>query len=151
MLNVSKPTLADWNNFLYEICSMSLMQLSEEERMIGGEGMIVEIDETLISKKWKYYRGRRYPEVWLFGGTERGTKRWFGQIVLNRDRETLKNLIEKFIKPNTIIYSDRWPAYWTETYNLQLVENCNYIHLSVNHKLHFKDLVTNVHTNKMEG
>jgi hypothetical protein len=63
MLNVSKPTLADWNNFLYEICSMSLMQLSEEERMIGGEGMIVEIDETLISKKWKYYRGRRYPEV----------------------------------------------------------------------------------------
>lgn len=118
MLNISKQTLADWNNFLYEICSSSLLALNDEERMIGGDGIIVEIDETLVSKKWKYYRGVRYPEIWLFGGTERESKKWFGQIVLVRDRENLTNLIKRFIKPNSIIYSDRWSAYWTENYNL---------------------------------
>ena len=151
MVGLANQTLADWNNFLFESVSSSLLMLTDEERMIGGEGRIVEIDESLISKKYKYYRGRRYPEIWIFGGTERGSKKWFGQMVFNRDRETLTNLITRFIKPGTIIYSDRWPAYWTENYNLSHVPNQNFIHLSVNHKIHFKDPVTQAHTNKIEG
>jgi hypothetical protein len=77
MGSMANQTLSDWNNFLYEVCSESLMMLSDEERMIGGEGIIVEIDETLISKKFKYIQGRRYPEIWIFGGVERNSKKWF--------------------------------------------------------------------------
>ena len=151
MIGMSNQSLADWQNYLYEVCSVCLCDLSEEERKIGGEGIIVEIDETLISKKPKYYRGRWYPELWLFGGTERGSGKWFGQVVLLRNRETLSDIIKKFIRPNSIIYSDQWPAYWTENYNHQMIPGFDYIHLSVNHKLFFKDPVTGVHTNKAEG
>ena len=40
---------------------------------IGGEGKIVEIDESKFGKR-KFHRGRRVDGVWVFGGVERGDK-----------------------------------------------------------------------------
>lgn len=57
---------------------------------------IVEIDKTLISKKAKYNKGKRYPEVWMFGGIERKTNKWFAVILEDKTEKlelaTLKNI-----------------------------------------------------------
>lgn len=62
---------------------------------IGGEGHLVEIDETNLAKKQKYHRGRHYEEFCFFGGVERETGSWFGRVVYDkRTKETLLFIIK---------------------------------------------------------
>ena len=51
--------------------------------VIGGRGSIVNLNETCVSTKRKYQRGRVHPDYWVLGGVDRITKRWFARIVLN--------------------------------------------------------------------
>lgn len=51
----------------------------------GGKDRIVQIDEILISKKRKYHKGKWYPQIWLFGGIERKTAKWFAEVVMDRN------------------------------------------------------------------
>jgi hypothetical protein len=44
--------------------------------MMGGEGKVVEIDESKFRKR-KYHRGHYVKGQWVFGGIERGTGRTF--------------------------------------------------------------------------
>ena len=75
----------------------------------------MEIDETLTVRR-KFNRGRVLKQLRLFSGIERLSKRRF-VVALNsptgdkRNSATLLPLIEKYIKPGLIIYSDAWPAY----------------------------------------
>ena len=93
--------------------------------MIGGFGIIVEIDESAFGKK-KYNKGSRLTNGetrthWVFGGVERthdihGVERgesskFFAVPVKNRKRCTLWPVIFKHIAPGTTIYSDGWKAY----------------------------------------
>ena len=48
MLILFSRTLADWGSFLSEICTTLLWNLQEDEFKIGGLGVIVAIDETII-------------------------------------------------------------------------------------------------------
>ncbi|ETL91566.1 hypothetical protein L917_09894 [Phytophthora nicotianae] len=67
---------------------------------IGGEGHIVETNETSLKKKSTYGRGRHYKEFWLFGGVDRTTGQWLGRIVFHkRTKATLLSIIKHFIKP----------------------------------------------------
>jgi len=151
MVGVSKKTVTDWCNFFSGVCSNALLSIDSEEYKLGGPGKIVEIDETLISKKQKYHRGRAYPEVWLFMIVERGSNKWHAEVLPDRKRETLVPLIKKFIRPGTTIYSDQWKGYFSENFNLSHLEGFDFTHLTVNHNLNFKDPLTHVHTNTVEG
>ena len=58
--------------------------------MLGGIGKIVEIDESLVSKR-KYNRGRLVEEIWVVGAMERGpdgghSDKFFIQKVANRNK-----------------------------------------------------------------
>ena len=65
---------------------------------VGGDGHVVEIDETSIKKKSKYNRGTRHEDCWLFGGVDRTTNRWFGVIVFDdRTKLTLSEVIKRYI------------------------------------------------------
>lgn len=81
-------------------------------RPIGGETIEVEIGETLIVHR-KYGRDRILSRVWLFGGTERTSKRRFVEPLgdKNWDKTTLVPLIQKHINPGSVTYSDSWDAY----------------------------------------
>ncbi|EGZ27725.1 hypothetical protein PHYSODRAFT_261596 [Phytophthora sojae] len=121
-------------------------ELLRSEFKIGGDGMVVEIDETSLSKKRKYNQGRHYEEFWLFGGVDRGTGRWFGRVV--RTKAMLLPIIKRFIEHRTHIMSDMFATYVCERGNKQhTLENnrtllsMRYSHSWVNHSLNFVDPV----------
>lgn len=78
---------------------------------IGGNGIIVEIDESKFGKR-KYHRGDRVEGVWVVGGVERTEERKvFLTTVTNRNSNTMEDIIRKFVAPGSIIHTDCWAAY----------------------------------------
>ena len=59
-LDVSIATTVDWNSYMREVCVAVLT--NQEKKLIGGAGKIVEIDESLFSKR-KNNIGRVLPVV----------------------------------------------------------------------------------------
>ncbi|XP_022160096.1 uncharacterized protein LOC111026349 [Myzus persicae] len=132
--------MVDWASFCREVVYDSMIV---RKVMIGGHGHTVEIDESKFGKR-KYHRGHRVEGQWVFGGYERETGNCFMVPVENRTAETLLKIIKDWVKPGTTIISDCWKAYNT-------LNNEGYVHLTVNHRLHFKDPETGVHSNTIEG
>ena len=119
--------------------------LEDDDTLIGGPGIIVEIDESKFGKR-KNHRGHQVDGSWVLGGVERTDERKvFLQRVDKRDRRTLMEVIQKHVRSGSIVYTDCWKAYNCLTPRLGLE------HKTVNHSLHFKDPKTGVHTNSIEG
>lgn len=119
--------------------------LEEEDQVIGGPGVVVEIDETKMGKR-KYHRGHRVDGVWVVAGIERTeTAKTFAIQVEDRSANTLLNIIETHVKHGSIVYTDCWKGYNGISDTLKLE------HQTVNHSKNFKDPLTGVCTNKIEG
>ncbi|CAF1629088.1 unnamed protein product [Didymodactylos carnosus] len=138
----SKSTIADWKNFLRDVCAEHFLRHPAE---IGGVGHVVEIDESSWTKR-KFNRGRVIKNQWVFGGIDRDTRECFAVLVERRDAATLLPIIQQHVRPGTTILSDEWRAY----HSLQNGPG-GYIHQTVNHSLHFVDPVTGVHTQNIEN
>jgi hypothetical protein len=69
-LQISKKTSIDWMSFCFKV----LMAWNGNQEPIRGQGVEVEINETLMARR-KYNRGRISRQVWVFGGMERESKR----------------------------------------------------------------------------
>ena len=67
------------------------------------------------------------------------------EIVKKRDADTLLPILQKAVKPGTIIHSDQWKAYS----NIQ--NKLNLQHGTVNHSVNFVDPETRVHTQTIES
>ena len=90
-------------------------------------------------------QGRQITSQWIFGGICRQTTReFFLGTVDKRDCKTLLPLIKKRIKVGTTVISDCWKSYNT-------LNEHNFGHLTVNHKLNFVDPTTNVHTQNIKN
>ncbi len=138
----SSATITEWAYIIREKCTESL---SYESQMIGGENIIVEIDETKLGKR-KYHRGHRVEGVWCICGIERTPeKRCFVLPVENRNSNTIKDIIERYVLPGTIIHTDCWKAY------NEPCKELGFEHLTVNHSKGFKNPENGVHTNTVEG
>ena len=138
---MSKNTAVDFNMYMREVCTWLMIDDSEK---IGGKDCIVEIDESLFSKR-KSNRGRVYPQVWVFGGICCETKKVFVVKVENRNSDTLMKCIENYVEPGTTIISDLWSAYKV------LDKHPSYSHQTVNHSENFVDPTTGAHTNSVES
>jgi transposase-like protein len=135
--------IVDWSNYMRESCCVYMNKFGDMGK-IGGEGVIVEIDESKFGKR-KYHTGHRVEGSWVFGGREREDKRkCFFEVVEKRDKETLLEIIKRKIVKGSIIISDCWKAY-------DCLESEGYRHLTVNHSENFKDPETGAHTNSIEG
>ena len=71
---VSSATSTDLARFCREICMIAL--LAADRGVIGGDGHIVEVDESKFSLR-KYNRGRDLRSGWVFGGFDRTTGCFF--------------------------------------------------------------------------
>ena len=134
--------------FYYRIFRDLCVEISLGGEKIGGPDTIVEIDEMKLGKR-KYNRGKRVEGQWCFGEILRRENKddpiqCFIIPVDDRSQDTLLPIIREYIADDTTIYSDCWKAY-------DCLDKKGYVHLSVNHSLHFKDPETGVHTNTVEG
>ena len=109
---------------------------------IGGQGTIVEVDETIMVKR-KSNAGRMLPAVWVVGGICRQTNQCFAKMVPNRTATTLEDVIQEYVKPNTTIHTDMWSGYTN-------IATKGYIHKTVNHSKNFVNPVDGTHTQKIE-
>ena len=68
----------------------------------------------------------------------------FAEIVFNRKRTTLLDIIKKNVRPGSIIISDCWASYNTIQKDLDMG------HMTVDHSKNFKDPLTGAYTNTIE-
>ncbi|XP_071152157.1 uncharacterized protein [Mytilus edulis] len=144
-VDIGEKTVIQMYQYLRDVCSTKLLNTPIE---LGGPGVVVQIDESLFNHKSKYNRGRRpKKELWVFGLADTSFKPaiTYMELVEKRDAATLLPIIEKAVKPGTIIYSDQWKAYCNIQRDLQLE------HATVNHSVNFVDPETGVHTQAIES
>lgn len=139
---LSAPTISALQKQIRQVVSDAI---EIEDVTIGGDGIIVEIDETKLGKR-KYNRGHRVDGVWVVGGIERTPERRVFLVgVPDRKADMLTQIIVKHVRPGSIIHTDLWKGY------NRISESGTYDHLTVNHSKTFKDPLTGVHTNTIEG
>ena len=124
----SSGTITSWYRYLNDLVAMDLSELPGDEGQIGGDGIIVEIDESKFGKR-RYNRGHRVVGVWVVGGIDRSEdKNMFAVSVPDRSARTLLEIIRRHVRPGSIIYTDCWKGYRTED-----LADLGCAHLTVNH------------------
>jgi transposase-like protein len=109
----------------------------------GGDGILVQLDESKFGKR-KYNRGHRVEGVWVFGGVETTEERkMFAIVVENRNNDTLKALILKYVRPGSIVVTDGWKGY------SEFKRNDLFSHSMVNHSVEYVNS-EGYHTNTIE-
>ena len=123
----SHQTAVDWLTFIRDVCSADLLT---QPIQVGGPGHIVAIDECLIARrKPGNVQGRAQSPNSGFFWVDLTTKQFFMQLqVPARDAATLLPIIQRYILPQTKIWSDEWAAYNAIAGLVQ-----NYVHETVNH------------------
>lgn len=113
--------------------------------LLGGPDTIVEIDETCLGRKVKYHRGnpRGSGQKWIFGIIDRTSKKCHLEIVPNRTRDVLFQIIRQYIRPHTVVHSDEALVY--STLNAE-----GYEHYTVKHKETYV-APDGTHTNTIEN
>ena len=124
--------------------------MNERRVFLGGQNIIVEVDETVLSRKGIIRNPTSFDDislstVWILGAVEKDNpKIFFIKRVENRRIETITACLEGNILIGSKLYSDGYPSYPAVAANLFLN------HEIVNHNRGF---VTEdgVHTNNIEG
>lgn len=118
----------------------------EDRPLIGGEGCVVEIDETNLIRR-KYNRGRVSAgnRQWLVGGVCRSSQEIFFRMVERRNVGSLTDCITSNVRRGTTIITDEWAGY-------RRLDRVGYIHRTVNHSENFVNPDDpSVHTQTIEG
>lgn len=132
-------------SFFGHFRSLVASTLDDDDTRIGGPGVIVQLDETKLGKR-KYHRGHRVEGVWVFAGVEVTEERKvFLRRVQDRSASTLEAIITEHVKPGSRIHTDLWKGY------AGIASHLEFVHDTVNHSKYFKDPVTGVNTNAIEG
>ncbi|GFO19927.1 hypothetical protein PoB_004643200 [Plakobranchus ocellatus] len=143
LVDVSEKTIVQWFAYFRDICTNNLVN---NPYRIGGPGVIVEIDESLVAKR-KNNVGHVVEQRWVFGDVCPATGQGFLTHIADKSAATLLPLIMRYVEPGSIIHSDGLPSYNNIA---TLPVNPPYQHLVVNHNRNFVDPVTGACTNHVE-
>lgn len=140
---ISQKSISQWFAFLREVCSTALLNTPN---VIGGPGHIVEVDESALGRKRKYFRGyeRGSGLKWVLGMIDRTTKHCHVQLVPNRTRDTIIPIIQAHVTVGTTIHSDEAAIYG-------ILSQRGYHHKTVKHKENYVNPIDGTHTNTVEN
>lgn len=159
-LTVSSRTIGTWIGDFRNICTQFLLHREKKSAFkLGGEGMVVQIDESNIRKSRKkcgVAKGIKDPLVWVVGvkgpivngGGRMGVAL---RLVDVRDKATLHKFIKDYVAPGSQVNSDAWKGYIG--LDKMIGDDgipMGYIHKVVVHAHQFKT-PEGVHTNWIEG
>lgn len=103
---VNRNTVMEWTRRLRCLLVHDIEKCGEQER-IGGDGVIVEVDES--------QRTRLPTGSWVVGGVERGKEmRMFAIIVDKRSAVGMRQVLESRLCPGSVVYTDSWKRYDNE-------------------------------------
>lgn len=105
-LGFRSSTTLDWNRSIRDVIVEDLDR--RPCRRIGGEGRIVEVDETIFVKPKSTVD---MPLQWIVGGTCRETGQCFLKVVPNGSASTLLKVIQDNVADGSTIYSDCLKVY----------------------------------------
>jgi transposase-like protein/IS1 family transposase len=142
-LEIDHKTIIDWQQRIRDVYTRKLLR---DPITLGGTGVIVEIDESLLAraKSTRNRRARHVRQQWMFGMFDRTQKKGLIFMVPDRSAETLIPIIQRHLLPGTLIYSDGWRAY-------SALQDLGFSHAVVVHQNQFVNTVTGVHTNNVEN
>lgn len=119
-LSMANSTTLEWNNYLREVCAYAVELQSTNK--IGGENLVVEVDESVFSKR-KNHGGHTFPQQCVLGGICRETNRCFLVQVPDRSLKTITAVISKHIAEGSIISLDSWSSSCVSTLSQNLKAN----------------------------
>lgn len=142
--SISKFTVTKYYQEFRQVAE-ALYRKDISSNPLGNTGGIIQINESHFFKA-KYNKGKalHYDQTWFFGAIDDATNRIAIEKCESRKEEDLIQIIVSVCRPNSTIWSDSWKSY-------NNLNSYGYIHMNVNHKENFKDPITFVHTNKIEG
>lgn len=122
--------------------------ISRRPISIGGPGVLVEVDETVLSRRGVISNPTTLQDeiadtVWVLGAIDQN-KNFFVKKVENRRIVTLSRALEGVILVGSILRSDGHPSY------PEVAKNLSVVHHVVNHSLGFV-APDGSHTNNIEG
>jgi IS1 family transposase len=146
----SSATISIWIDIIRRTIAHDVLE-NPDECLVGGDGVIVEIDETKFGKR-KYNRGHRVEGVWVLVAVERTEeRRLFASSVEKRDRVTLTQWSkQEHVEKGSIVYTDGWRGYNTRDICAHTGVDIAEGHKRVNHSRGFK-APDGTHTNTVEG
>ena len=140
-VNISScGTIFEWKRIITDLMAS---KLDSEFCRIGGNNIIVQIDETAVSKR-KYDVGRilKNQQYWMIGGIDEDGE-CFLKISRFRNQNVLENIILENVEEGSIIWTDGWSGY-------NFLESVGFTHGTVIHKRRFVSS-EGVHTNRIES
>jgi transposase-like protein len=144
MTKLTAPTIIQWYQFYRDVCSNWLLR---NHIQIGGEGVTVELDESVVARR-KYNRGRLIKEKWVFDGYAPTSGGVFLELVPDRSASTLLPLVRKYVVPGSTIITDKWKSYCGIS---KMEVEPRYLHQEVDHSKNFVDPKTGACTNRIEA
>ena len=137
---IAKKTWFKYRDIIYNVVTATLQRARENgQLMLGGPGVIVEVDECHLHKR-KYNRGvgLATEAVWAVGLIERrndGQRRSAFLLTVRRNADVLVPFIQQNVLPGSILVSDQWKGY---TDDLER----DYTRFTINHSVLFGRTIT---------
>lgn len=143
-LNVSRKTAVDMYSFFREVV---VVDTDNDPIQIGGPGITVQVGDLCLSESKFHKEKGQKTALWIFGIVNTSITPAIGyvEVIERRDQVTYLQIIEKIVKPGTIIFTDDWLAY------RNLINNPNYSHVTVNYPFHFVDPRSGILTQNIES
>ena len=144
-VRVSRPTVVKYYDFFRQLAERAYRRDLELHPLGSCRTSVVEIDESLFNRA-KYHRGAALarPQMWFFGAVDQATNRIAVEACEDRSAQTLEAMILGMVAPQAEIWSDSWRGY-------NGLGDRGFLHLRVNHAEEYRDPITGVNTNRIEG